>query len=658
MTKTYEVRVNQWVYDKLREAGLHVYNENDMPSNIKLPSKSGDGQGRIDFATFPGNQGSLIVLIENKYGLNKLVKESKSGKLAVDKKAVNDYAVNGVLYYAQELLRDESNGISEVIAVGVAGETNADGSLNIKNDWYYLYDSDQPAKYLQSDIQGFNQLTTSNYPEFYINSKLTDEEKHDASLKVYEDLKKAAKDLNDIFYKNSIGVQERVIYVAGMLLAMQDGLVSDDLVGRVSGTEMDSKKVTRAITNVLESRNIDHTKKHMMMQQFNTIEIDPSRDLPRVGNTKNDTTKSITKEIFDEIYYKVHIPVKDNQHLDTLGEMYSEFLKYSLSDGKELGIVLTPYYVTKLMSDLIEIDKDSKVLDLCTGSGGFLVTAMSLMLEKLDDYALRNNLTQEQKQAEQARIKQSLLGVEQDPKMFTLAATNMLLRGDGSSYILKDDTFNLTDVNKDILANFGANKALLNPPFSYTDNGMPFALKALDNMLPNNLAAIIIQDSAGTGRAINTNKEILTRHTLIASIKMPGDLFQPSAGVATSIYIFRSGQPHDFRGRVKFIDFRNDGYKRTGRGTREIDNPIQRYKDIVEVYKYGETISDIDIINGTINDAGNDWNYEQHVVYDTTPTPEDFQKTVGDYLEFQIKQIIEGRLTIDEVKARNKSKKD
>lgn len=658
MSSKYEVRVNQWVYDKLKETGLHIYNENDIPNNIKMKSKSGKGQGRIDYAVIPNKKETMIVLIENKYGLDKLVNKTSGDKIATNKKSVQDYAVNGVLYYAKELLKDEQSGIQEVIAIGVAGETNSDGTLVVDTDWYYVYDSDQPAKHIQSNVQGFNQLSDGNYLEFYNNIQLTDDEKHKASLKVYDNLKKAAKDLNQMFYKNSIGVQERVIYVAGMLLSMQDGLVPDDLKGRPSGTEMDSKKVTRAISNVLESRNIDNTKKQMMMQQFNAISIDASRDLPRVGNTKNDSTKSVTKEIFDEIYYKVHVPVKDNQHLDTLGEMYSEFLKYSLSDGKELGIVLTPYYVTKLMAELIDVDKDSRVVDLCTGSGGFLVTAMSMMLDDLDDKAVSLGYTKQQKQEEKQRIKQSLLGVEQDPKMFTLAATNMLLRGDGSSYILKDDTFNLTQTNTDILTQFGADKALLNPPFSYTDNGMPFALKALDNLENKSLLAIIIQDSAGTGRAIKTNKEILSRHTLVASIKMPGDIFQPSAGVQTSIYILESGVPHDYRKQVKFIDFRNDGYKRTSRGTREIDNPIQKYKDIIDVYKYGEPIGDIDIINDVITDAGNDWNYEQHVVYDTTPTPEDFQKTVGDYLEFQIKQVIEGRLTIEEIKQRNQSKKD
>lgn len=53
----------------------------------------------------------------------------------------------------------------------------------------------------------------------------------------------------------------------------------------------------------------------------------------------------------------------------------------ALGDGKELGIVLTPPYVTKMMSQILKINQDSKVMDLATGSAGFLISAMELMIE-------------------------------------------------------------------------------------------------------------------------------------------------------------------------------------------------------------------------------------------------------------------------------------
>lgn len=51
--------------------------------------------------------------------------------------------------------------------------------------------------------------------------------------------------------------------------------------------------------------------------------------------------------------------------------------------------------------------------------------------------------------------------------------------------------------------------------------------------------------------------------------------------VQTSIYIFEAGTPHNCEyDIVKFIDFRNDGYKRTERCIKEVDHPVERYQDL------------------------------------------------------------------------------
>ena len=61
------------------------------------------------------------------------------------------------------------------------------------------------------------------------------------------------------------------------------------------------------------------------------------------------------------------------------------------------------------------------------------------------------------------------------------------------------------------------------------------------------------------------NINILKNHTLIASIKMPIDIFIGKASVQTNIYVFRVGEPHHKKTKVKFIDFSNDGYTRSNR---------------------------------------------------------------------------------------------
>lgn len=237
------------------------------------------------------------------------------------------------------------------------------------------------------------------------------------------------------------------------------------------------------------------------------------------------------------------------------------------------------------------------------------------------------------------------MGVELNAEMFTLAATNMILRGDGSSNIKKGNTFKTPE---ELYTKFKADRLLLNPPFSYEENGMPFIKFGLSKMGKGGLGAIIIQDSAGSGQATMSNKEILKNNTLVASIKMPSDLFVPMAGVQTSIYVFESGIPHDYEKTVKFIDFRNDGYKRTKRGLNEIDNPTIRYKDIVKIYKAGKkakvdkSLWNLDevYIEDFITDSGADWNFEQHKTIDIKPKLEDFKKVVSDYLAWEVSNIL------------------
>ena len=647
MSKSLEVRVNTWVEQKLIEADLNYHVENDIPKQLSEAlegaSKSGKGgTGRPDFAVSLHGR-NIAVVIENKWDLSKL-QIMQRDKIATTVKAVKEGAVNGALHYARAII--DSGKYDEVIAIGVAGGADEMGP-HIQGKVFYVFDSDSEPKEVISNLENFNFLTDEMFDLFYDDCTLTDDEKHDIMMNTYRGLKKTAKELNALMNARAIVVDQRVIYVSGMLLAMKNGMTPVELVGRAPTSDTsDGKMVYSRIAQQLEDNNIPKPKAEMMKSIFQVIASDTDRDSVRINRMNNKGEKmderSINAEIFDFIYNNVYKLISRKHHIDTLGEMYSEFLKYALGDGKENGIVLTPPYVTKMMNQLIGVDMDSRVLDLCTGSGGFLVSSMDMMLHDAED---KLKFDREALHLKERAIKsEQLFGVELDLKMYTLAATNMILRGDGSTRILKDSAFEVVKSRaEDNVREFKATHALLNPPFSYTENGMPFATAALNVMDKGGLLAIIIQDSAGSGKAISTNKQIMRKHSLIASIKMPMDLFQPSAGVQTSIYIIEAHKPHDVRSKVRFIDFRNDGYKRTGRGLNEIDDPQQKYKDILDVYVSGDSIGDIVCVDAQIGYLGNDWNYEKHAIYDTVPTEKDFEKTVSDYLLFQLGELLGGR---------------
>ena len=282
-----------------------------------------------------------------------------------------------------------------------------------------------------------------------------------------------------------------------------------------------------------------------------------------------------------------------------------------------------------------------------TGSAGLLVAAMNEML--ID--AKANIKSPDELAQKSAEIKATqLLGLEYLSSVYMLAILNMILMGDGSSNILNKDSL------KDFNGNYGYNKTnekfpadafVLNPPYSAQGNGMIFVEKAL-SMMNKGYAAVIIQSSAGSGKAAEYNKKILKHSTLLASIKMPLDLFVGKSNVQTNIYVFRVGEAHQKDDVVKFIDFSNDGYTRTNRkkasnNLKDTDRAKERYQEIVDIVRFGKSklhiFTEKEYYEGTIHPQnGADWN--QSAPIDTRPTLVDFKKTVNDYLAWEVTNLL------------------
>ena len=147
-------------------------------------------------------------------------------------------------------------------------------------------------------------------------------------------------------------------------------------------------------------------------------------------------------------------------YFDILGNFYGTAINYGRNEiNNPLRIVLTPQNLTSLMADLIDIKPEDYVLDPCCGSGSFLISALNKMLsltfseEKIKD------------------IKQNhIYGVEIQDKLFTLATSNMLLRGAGKSNVQLSNIF---DIDGEKMKKLGINKVLLNPPYSRQDSRNP-----------------------------------------------------------------------------------------------------------------------------------------------------------------------------------------
>ncbi|EAI6219435.1 SAM-dependent DNA methyltransferase [Campylobacter upsaliensis] len=686
-----EVQVDEWVREKLKSMGLKLgkdFLEKDASAYLKdalkgaSKTKKQTGTGIPDFVIekYKVDNEIIPVIFECKLGVGKLEKYAKDNEKALDfsNDAISKYALNGALHYARVALQNESqkqDHYKEIIAIGIAG----DNSQNVRVKIACVFaDSSLAYKEIKHTNLDFLENAKS-FTHFYKEEcKLTEEDRHLILIRGKWHLSYHSAQLNKLMHNHNITAPQRVLYIAGMILSMQSvmsneyriltkGLSPADLQGSQENGLRDGELVFERIEEFLQVKVPDSAKRKLMLDSFNEIRKDTDRDkIPKnftykEGEKKNPNHKiiahilkepsSINKQIFAYIYAHIYKEIDGlNGHLDIMGECYSEFLKYALGDGKELGIVLTPPYVTKMMTQILDITSTDRVMDLATGSAGFLISSMEQMIEDVYKNTAKHS-TQANKAILELKTKQ-LLGIEYNAEMFALATSNMILRGDGSSKIYKANTFETED---SLYVSFAPTRILLNPPFTWDYNGLPFIEFGLDRMRPHGLGAIIIQDSAGNGQAIPITQSILKKHTLKASIKMPIDLFQPMAGVQTSIYIFEAKIPHDFEKPVKFIDFRNDGYKRTKRSLQEVDKPAQRYKDILKIYKQGLNakldnsvyekpinLSEV-YVEDFISESGADWNFDQHKKIDTTPTLADFKKCVSEYLAWEVSNVLKNQ---------------
>lgn len=597
------------------------------------------------------------ILIEYKGYKDKLVKLDSDGQ--VDNRNtkngpnftnINSFAVNGAVHYANAILHHTS--YTEIIAIGVTGHKNESGKIEHQIGVYYVSKSNFGIGQKVGEFSDLSFLKKGNFDKFiekvntlHLSQNEIDKLKEQREKEIDASLVKLN---NDIYEKEKgLGENDRVYLVAASIIATLGipgkvaPLEKSDLKSSIEKGSTDGEIIVRKITAFLNEKDLPQEKKGLIIRTLqNTL---TTENINKVEDGESQLKRVFTKIVDDlGIYYKIGLTT------DFTGKLFNEMYSWlGFTQDKLNDVVLTPSYVANLLVKLARVNKDSYVWDFATGSAGLLVAAMNEMLVDA-----KNTITSpEQLLQKEATIKaEQLLGLELLSSVYMLAILNMILMGDGSSNILNKDSL------KDFDGNYGFGKTtdkfpadafVLNPPYSAPGNGMNFVEKAL-GMMSKGYAAIIIQNSAGSGKATEYNKKILEKHTLLASIKMPIDLFIGKSSVQTNIYVFRVNEAHKKDDIVKFIDFSNDGYSRSNRkkansNLKDTDRAKERYAEVVDLVRFGKSklkiFTEKEYYEGTINpENGADWN--QTAPIDTKPTLEDFKRTVSDYLAWEVSNIL------------------
>ncbi|MCH8043585.1 MAG: N-6 DNA methylase [Planctomycetes bacterium] len=364
--------------------------------------------------------------------------------------------------------------------------------------------------------------------------------------------------VNDILHLGAVNPHQRAGVMAALLLAM----LSD------TGPNVEERSPTVLIGDI-NSRVKSVLTTQGKPEFYDYIRI----ALP----STSDNHVKFRQALIDTIQELNNLNIKSamNSGDDWLGAFYEVFLKYA-SWAQDLGIVLTPRHLTQWAAAVVDVQSNDIVYDPTCGTGGFLVAAF-------DHVKQRSNATQLD------RFKQyCLFGVEQETGVAALAVVNMIFRGDGKNNIKEGNCFaqflsphsrkgtNTAKYVKTQSKTPPITKVMMNPPFSLKgakDKEYKFVDQALAQMEDGGiLFAVLPYPAMCKPKGYDTWRRdvLLPKHTLLAVVSFPSDVFYP-IGVTTVGVFIKKGIPHPPQQNVLWVRAPGDGFLKS-KGKR-LPNP-------------------------------------------------------------------------------------
>ena len=560
---------------------------------LKTASKKGTGKGRPEFLISFKKNNDLMIVIECKADIRK--HESKN------QNKYSEFAVDGVLLYASYLSKSY-----DVLAIAISGETTQE----LKVSHFLHIKSEKKAFEIFDD----KLLSSQNYLEGYLKSE-------PKIRQDYHTLLEFTRKLNEKLHTNKILESQRSLLISCILIALENQAFRNSYHSHNTPKNL-ANALVQTVSNELESANINPKRLENLNTQFSFIKTDTSLS----------TKDKILKELIDEIDENINTFIKTHKYFDILGQLYVEFLRYANSD-KGLGIVLTPPHITELFADLAQVNKNTVAYDNCTGTGGFLISAMKKMIADAKN---------DKGKIKEIKSKQ-LIGTEYQSHIFALAVSNMYIHQDGKTNIINGSCFDKNIVNQ--VKKIKPTVGFLNPPYKSnkkkdTDE-LEFLLNNLEALTDGGTCVAIVpmrSALAQNGRTHELKKELLKKHTLEAVLSMPEDLFHNSnVSVATCIMIFTAHKPHR-KGKKTWLAYcRNDNFIKTkDKGRIDNNNTWNEIKsNWLDLYFNKETKDEFSVtkeLNST-----NEWIAEAYLTTNYNNINEKtFKRKIEKYLAFRL----------------------
>ncbi len=570
----------------LRKAG-------GKPTDCKLDdfAQGGNGKAKPEFVITLNEDPNTIIVVE--------CKKSKGKHESSCRDKPKDFAVDGVLYYAK-FLKEGYN----VIAVAVSGTKKEDCKVSTFH-W--------PMG--QSDFVEWSRLNIVLEPENYLHFLKGEKIARAYSI---EEIRQTAIRMSNSLRVAKVTANDKPIFIAGILIALQDADF-EKMYDSATSLRALTSQIRDAITDVLQKASVKQDRIDNILNTFKNV-----ASLHHFRTTQMGDDFSLRWYI-QELDMKIRPMMSaSDSSIDALGEFYHEFIKFSNGDdGKALGIVLTPQHLTDFMCDVSGLHKGSRVVDICAGSGGFLVTAMSKMFKDANPEEI------------QKIRKEGLYGVEADPHIYTLCIANMIVRRDGKSNIHYGSCFDEAILSD--LRSKNIDIGLINPPYSQDDhNELEFVEKLLSVLTPHGIAVAVVPINCALGTTCKDARErLFAAHTLEAVFSMPTEIFNPAASAPPCVMVWTAKVPHPPGKETFFGYFRDDGFvKRKKLGRIDVYGKWENIKaQWLDLYRNRREKPGLSVLHAVTHTE--EWCAEAYMQTDYSKlTDEVFIRKMKDYIAF------------------------
>ena len=463
---------------------------------------------------------NYLIIIENK----KLIKQKSEGLIQL-------------LNYYENIPLEEKNKLENIYLILGLGNTEKTFRYNI----YEVINKNINLSVLQNLTELSNKILSKSEKENILMK--IENQNNNISLQTIHDyiVRELKLDNNN----------EQCYLICAILLALKLPSFVEDIKNKEF---METEKIKKLIKESYESYNDNY---------FN--EVFKFIDNVNYNNSIYELVKMIYKLIL-------------NNKFDILGDLYSQFCKYSKCED-ELNIVLTPEWVINLMYSLLikELKEDNllkvplKIYDPCCGSAGLLIPFI-------------NNIDAE-------LFKFSLYGTEINKKMYVLTKCNSIV-----------NNLNIKIDHNDCMKTDYENKfdlSIMNPPYTKKVSGYhcwEFVINQMKHIKLNGIGCCIVPSGLFLDRKENENykKEFLLYSIPLTIVELGKGVFK-NVGVSTSILIYKKIENLKLTENIqlKYFDFVNSnakyykyiphvGLKFTKEGLEEIEN-IKLNKNLIVV---------------------------------------------------------------------------